>query len=179
MPQLPNLILVIGAASYGKSNWAENFCIEAPRAPIYIATAQAFDSEITAKIAYHRESRGDRWQTLEAPLDLVTPLSNAGENQIILVDCLTMWLSNHLLAQNDISAKSNQLVNACKNLACPTVFVTNEVGASVVPDNPLARRFQSEQGRLNQRLATISDLVVNVICGLPLCLKGTLPRGRI
>jgi len=179
VPQLPKLTLVIGAASSGKSNWAENFCITSPRAPIYIATAQAFDAEMVTKIAHHRKSRSNRWQTLEAPLDLVTPLSNAGENQILLVDCLTMWLSNHLLAQNDISAESDQLVNMCEKLACPVVLVTNEVGASVVPDNPLARRFQSEQGRLNQRLAAISDLVVNVISGLPLCLKGTLPRGLI
>jgi len=179
VPQLPNLSLVIGAASSGKSNWAEDFCIAAPHTPIYIATAQAFDAEMVAKIARHRKNRDDRWQTIEAPLNLVTPLLNAGENQIILVDCLTMWLSNHLLAQNDISAESDQLVNACKKLSCPTVLVTNEVGASVVPDNPLARRFQSEQGRLNQRIAAISDLVINVICGLPLCLKGTLPGGRI
>jgi len=134
---------------------------------------------MAAKIARHRKSRDDRWQTLEAPMDLVTPLSNADENQIILVDCLTMWLSNHMLAHDDISAKSDQLINACKKISCPVVLVTNEVGASVVPDNPLARRFQSEQGRLNQRLAAISDLVVSVICGLPLCLKGTLPRGQI
>jgi adenosylcobinamide kinase / adenosylcobinamide-phosphate guanylyltransferase len=171
----PKLTLVTGGAASGKSAWAEGFVRQSNLAKTYVATAQSFDDEMRTKILRHRGQRGDDWRLIEAPLDLPAALLSVSEG-IILVDCLTMWLSNHLLAKNDIEPLPGDLLATIASVPAHIVMVTNEVGQSVVPDNALARRFQTLQGRLNQQIARHADLVVAVIAGLPLALKGDIPK---
>jgi len=173
---LPPLALVLGGAASGKSRWAEGLVRKASARRVYLATAEAYDSEMRAKIAAHRAMRAsDGWATIEAPLDPGPALAAAMPDQAVLLDCATLWLSNHLLADHDLDAASDTLMDALAACAAPVVVVSNEVGLSVVPDNALARRFQRAQGALNQRIAAEAGLVVQVIAGLPLVLKGTLP----
>jgi adenosylcobinamide kinase / adenosylcobinamide-phosphate guanylyltransferase len=140
----------------------------------YIATAEAWDAEMRTRIMQHRTDRGAGWVTVEAPLDLCGALAQVPMGAAVLVDCATLWLSNHLLADHDLEAECRALMGALASCRSPVVIVTNEVGLSVVPDNELARRFRDAQGRLNQDLAARSGLVVAVWAGLPLVLKGTL-----
>jgi adenosylcobinamide kinase/adenosylcobinamide-phosphate guanylyltransferase len=144
---LPRLSLVLGGAASGKSVFAEGLVLRSGRAPVYLATAEAFDDEMRAKLVRHRARRAAMWRTIEAPRDPAPALAAMTASEAVLMDCATMWLSNHLLAESNL----------------------------VVPDNVLARRFQTAQGALNQRLAAKAGLVVNVIAGLPMVLKGTLP----
>ncbi len=177
MRPFPKITLVTGGASSGKSAWAEGFVRQSGHAKTYIATAQAFDDEMRAKIKRHKALRGQDWQTIEAPFDLAQAVAKTQPEHIILIDCLTMWLSNHLLAETPFDPLINALLSQIGNSPAPIVMVTNEVGHSVVPENALARRFQAFQGRLNQKVAGRADLVVAVFSGLPLILKGTLPEG--
>lgn len=175
MPDLPRLTLVTGGARSGKSGYAEGLATASGRPRRYIATAQAFDAEMADRIARHRAQRGEGWVTAEAPLDLCTALAQARAEEVVLVDCLTLWLTNHLLAGHDLEAETARLAEALRACPAPAICVTNEVGWGIVPADPLSRRFRDEQGRLNQRLATEAGLVVAVLCGLPLALKGQLP----
>ncbi len=173
---LPKLALVLGGAASGKSRWSEKLVRGASENPLYIATAEAYDDEMRAKIAAHRKMRAsDDWTTIEAPLDLAPALASAAPGQVVLLDCATLWLSNHMLADHDLEAAEEALIDALAACAAPVVVVSNEVGLSVVPDNALARRFQRAQGNLNQRLAAEAGLVVQMIAGLPLVMKGALP----
>lgn len=174
-PVLPRLTLVTGGARSGKSTWAEGLATASRRPRRYIATAQAFDAEMQDRIARHRAQRGEGWTTVEAPLELAAALEEAKPEEVVLVDCLTLWLSNHLLAGHDLAAEAGRLVDALLACSAPVVCVTNEVGWGIVPADPLSRRFRDEQGRLNQRLAALAGLVVAVLCGLPLALKGQVP----
>jgi adenosylcobinamide kinase/adenosylcobinamide-phosphate guanylyltransferase len=175
LPILPKLTLVTGGARSGKSTWAEGLARASGRARRYIATAQAWDDEMAARIAQHRRDRGDGWTTVEAPLDLADALAAATEGEVVLVDCLTLWLTNHLLAEHDLAAEREALLQALGACIAPMILVTNEVGWGIVPDNALARQFRDEQGWLNQRVAAQADCVVAVMCGLPVALKGRLP----
>lgn len=143
----------------------------------YIATAQAWDDEMRDRIALHRAQRGGGWITVESPLDVSVALSGALASEIVLVDCATLWLSNHLLAEADLAAQTDLLLRAIAACPAPVIVVSNEVGWSIVPENALARAFRDAQGRLNQHMAAQADLVVAVMAGLPLVLKGTLPAG--
>jgi adenosylcobinamide kinase/adenosylcobinamide-phosphate guanylyltransferase len=172
---LPALTLVIGGARSGKSAFAEALLTATSRPRRYIATAEAWDDEMRDRIARHREDRGADWITVEAPLDLAAALASATTTEVVLVDCATLWLTNHLLADHDLGHETAALVTALAHCAAPVVIVSNEVGWGIVPDNALARRFRDAQGRLNQRLATEAGLVVTVVAGLPLVLKGQLP----
>jgi adenosylcobinamide kinase/adenosylcobinamide-phosphate guanylyltransferase len=172
---LPALTLVIGGAKSGKSALAEALVRASARPRLYIATAQPFDDEMRAKIALHRQARGGDWQTVEAPRDLAPVLASAGPGQVVLLDCATLWLSNHHLQGSDLDAEGAGLLTALQGCAARVVVVTNEVGWSIVPDNALARRFQAAQGRLNQQLAAQAGLVVAAIAGLPLVVKGQMP----
>ncbi|SEM11674.1 adenosylcobinamide kinase /adenosylcobinamide-phosphate guanylyltransferase [Roseovarius azorensis] len=175
VPDLPHLTLILGGAASGKSAFAEGLVSGSGRARVYLATAQAFDDEMQAKLTLHRQTRGPGWRTIEAPLDLAPALGQASGQEAVLLDCITMWLSNHLLADHDPDMAQQALFAALDTCAAPVVMVSNEVGLSVVPENALARRFREAQGRINQRLAARADLVVNVIAGLPQVLKGHLP----
>jgi adenosylcobinamide kinase/adenosylcobinamide-phosphate guanylyltransferase len=170
------LSLVIGGARSGKSRLAERLVEGSGRPRLYIATAEAWDEEMRARIAAHRDRR-DGWQTVEAPRDLCGALAAVPAGAAALVDCATLWLSNHLLDGADLAAQEDRLMAALAACAAPVVVVTNEVGLSVVPDNALARRFRDAQGRLNQRLAAQAGLAVAVWAGLPVVLKGRLPPG--
>jgi len=177
MAAFPNLSLVIGAAASGKSAWAETLVRQYDRPKFYIATAEIFDPEMQRKITRHQQRRGGDWASVEAPIDLPRALLDVAPKAVVLVDCLTMWLSNLLMADSDLAKASDELCVVLDTLTVPVVMVTNEVGASIVPENALARRFQAEQGLLNQKIAAQADLVVSVIAGLPLVLKGVLPEG--
>lgn len=173
---LPRLALLVGGARSGKSRLAERLVIGSGRPRRYIATAQAWDDEMRDRIARHRADRGADWTTVEAPLDLAAALAAAGPGEAVLVDCATLWLSNHLLADHDLAAESNALLAALATCPAPVVIVSNEVGWGIVPENALARAFRDAQGRLNQQIAAQADLVVGVMAGLPMVLKGKLPE---
>ncbi|HMS95952.1 MAG TPA: bifunctional adenosylcobinamide kinase/adenosylcobinamide-phosphate guanylyltransferase [Tabrizicola sp.] len=172
---LPSLTLVVGGARSGKSAFAESLVRAALRPRRYIATAEAWDDEMRDRIAQHQRDRGGDWVTVEAPLDLSAALASAGPGEVVLVDCATLWLTNHLLADHDLPAVTGQLIAALAACPAPVIVVSNETGWGIVPENALARRFRDEQGRLNQRLAAEAALVVTVIAGLPLALKGRIP----
>lgn len=172
---LARLTLVVGGARSGKSTFAERLLTATTRPRRYIATAQAWDDEMRDRIAQHQRDRGGDWLTVEAPLDLPAALAAARTEEVVLIDCATLWLTNHLLADHDLPAQTEALIAALAACPAPVVIVSNEVGWGIVPDNALGRRFRDEQGRLNQRLAAAADLVVTVIAGLPLALKGTIP----
>jgi len=165
---------VLGGAASGKSGFAERFCFETEKPRIYIATAQAFDDEMRDKISAHQAQRGADWTTIEAPLDVPSALQSCGPEDVVLLDCATLWLSNVMLAERDVEEACDGLIEALSVCPAQLVVVSNEVGHGVVPDNALARQFRNAQGRLNQRLAAQADLVVQVIAGLPQVLKGQL-----
>lgn len=164
--------LVLGGARSGKSRHAQALVEAYPGRLVYIATAQALDDEMEARIARHREDRGPRWSTLEAPVDLVGGIERAArEADAVLVDCLTLWLSNLMLADAVLQPRFDGLCRAIADCPRPLVLVANEVGLGIVPDTPLGRRFRDEAGRLNQQVATTVEHAVFVAAGLPLTLK--------
>jgi adenosylcobinamide kinase/adenosylcobinamide-phosphate guanylyltransferase len=171
---LDALTVVTGGAKSGKSRFAEGLATASGRPRVYIATAEAWDDEMRSRIAAHLKDRGTGWQTVEAPRDVAGALALVGPKAVVLLDCATLWLTNHMLADADLARESATLLQALKNCPAPVIVVTNELGWSIVPDNALARRFRDAQGRLNQQLAAQADLVVAVISGLPLVLKGAL-----
>ena len=173
--QLPQLSIVLGGARSGKSGLAERLAQAADRPRIYIATAEANDDEMRDRIERHRHDRGSGWRTIEAPHNVAGVLAEAPKDHIILLDCATVWLSNQLFANRDLDTECATLITALRTCASPVIVVSNEVGWSIVPENALARRFRDAQGRLNQKLATEAGLVVGVMAGLPMVLKGTLP----
>jgi adenosylcobinamide kinase/adenosylcobinamide-phosphate guanylyltransferase len=173
--QLPPITLVLGGARSGKSRYAEDL-VTATGAGVYLATAQAGDGEMAGRIARHRARRGSAWQTLEEPLALGPALVSASAmaetcGGAVLVDCLTLWLSNLMGAGCDVDRETAALLAVLPQLAAPVVFVSNEVGSGIVPATPLGRAFRDEAGRLNQRVAAAADHVVLVVAGLPLILK--------
>ena len=172
---ITKLTLVIGGARSGKSRLAERLATRTDRPRRYIATAEAHDAEMALRIARHRADRGEGWTTAEAPHTLEGALGAARADEVVLVDCATLWLTNRLLAGDDLDAASGALLAALEACPAPVIVVSNEVGWSIVPDNALARRFSDAQGRLNQRLAAQAGLVIAVIAGLPMVLKGAMP----
>lgn len=172
---LPGLSLVLGGASSGKSLFAEGLIARTQLSRVYIATAQLHDDEMRAKAARHRAQRGPGWRTIEEPLDLAGALGRITPDEVVLVDCATLWLTNHMLAGADPQAVSDDLLLALATCSAPVVVVSNEVGSGIVPATELGRRFQTAQGQLNRQLAGAADLAVLVVAGLPLTLKGVLP----
>jgi adenosylcobinamide kinase/adenosylcobinamide-phosphate guanylyltransferase len=174
---LPPVTLVLGGARSGKSTHAEKMVTGslyggAPRPAVYIATAQAGDVEMATRIAAHRARRGANWITVEEASNLPGALQEARRHDVpVLVDCLTLWLSNLMLAEADLDEAADDLVQALEGYGVPIVFVSNEVGLGIVPDTPLGRRFRDAQGRLNMRMAERADRVVLMTAGLPLTLK--------
>lgn len=171
---LTGVALILGGARSGKSAYGEGLIALAPGAPAYIATAESGDQEMADRIRHHRERRGEGWRTIEAPLELAAAI--AREKEPLLVDCLTLWLSNLMAAERDIRLETDRLTTALRRPGGPIVLISNEVGLGIVPDNALARRFRDEAGRLHQRIAEIADRVLFVAAGLPLALKGELPK---
>lgn len=164
--------LVLGGARSGKTARALALAEGCGLAPVYLATAQAFDAEMEDRIARHQAERGPEWMTIEAPLDLAQAIAmESAASRVLLVDCLTLWLSNLLFAERDLEAEGAALVAALNGAPGPVIVVSNEVGLSIVPENALARRFRDAQGRLNQTVAGCVARVEFVAAGLPLVLK--------
>ena len=173
MSSVPKLTLVLGGARSGKSRHAEGLITALPPPWTYVATAEAGDEEMAARIRSHRERRGAQWRTIEAPRELAKALAACG-NGPVLVDCLTLWLSNLMLAEANVEEETAQLEETLAATKGPLVLVANEVGSGIVPGYPLGRRFRDMQGILNQRMAARAERVILMVAGLPLALKGTL-----
>ena len=167
-------VLVLGGARSGKSAYAEKLVTESGLDPVYIATGEAGDAEMDRRIVHHRARRGSAWRTIEEPQHVERVLAGeAQEGRGLLVDCLTLWLSNLIHAGADIDVRTRALCETARRVSGLVVFVSNEVGLGIVPDNALGRRFRDAQGRLNQAVAEIADRVVFMAAGLPLYLKGS------
>ncbi|HEY0597183.1 bifunctional adenosylcobinamide kinase/adenosylcobinamide-phosphate guanylyltransferase [Sphingopyxis sp.] len=169
-------LFVLGGARSGKSRYAQARAEAGAKdiggSPVFVATAQAFDDEMHSRIARHRADRDARWRTVEAPRDLPAAIDALnGNGAVVLVDCLTLWLSNLLLADADLARAGTELCAAIDRFEGRLILVSNEVGWGIVPDNALARRFRDEAGRLNQAVAAAAGEVVLVAAGLPLVLK--------
>lgn len=166
--------LIIGGARSGKSTYAERQARDSRMRVTYLATAQALDAEMAQRIAHHRARRPAAWRSVEEPIALAATLARVtAPDACVLVDCLTLWLSNVLLAGCD--DEIGKLLDILPTLPGRLILVSNEVGWGIVPENALARRFRDEQGWLNQRIATSADEVTLVAAGLPLVLKHTPP----
>jgi adenosylcobinamide kinase/adenosylcobinamide-phosphate guanylyltransferase len=169
---LPPVTLVLGGARSGKSRFAESLIAGHPGRPVYLATAEAGDAEMVERIRRHRARRGDGWTTVEEPLALPPALESAArDNAAVLVDCLSLWLSNLMAAERDVAREAQALVEVLPRLGAPVVFVSNEVGLGIVPDNALARAFRDHAGFLHQIVAAAADRVYFVAAGLPVLLK--------
>lgn len=166
-----NLTFLIGGARSGKSRHAEQLVGRHAGPWAYVATAQAYDEEMRERIALHQAQRGEGWETIDAPLDLVDALDSIPDERPVLVDCLTLWLTNHMLAEHDLVAECARLERCLAQPRGPWFVVSNEVGQGIVPDNALARRFRDAAGRLNQQIAGIADTVLLMVAGLPLKVK--------
>ncbi len=170
------LALILGGAKSGKSAYAQALAESWPAPRLYVATAEAKDEEMAARIARHQKDRGPQWRTCEEPLELARALrAHASGHGVLLVDCLTLWLTNLLLreeaGEKPVAAAVEALLATLPAVPAPVILVANEVGWGIVPDNALARRFRDLAGGLNQRLAALADLVVLVAAGLPVILK--------
>jgi adenosyl cobinamide kinase/adenosyl cobinamide phosphate guanylyltransferase len=171
---MAKLTLILGGARSGKSRFAESLIAKLPPPWTYVATAEAGDTEMAERIAVHRARRGPHWQIVEAPRDLPAALESCKATPV-LVDCLTLWLSNLMLAEADVEREAGYLQKVLAAAAAPVVLVANEVGSGIVPETSLGRKFRDLQGLLNQRIAAQADRVVLVVAGLPLAVKGSLP----
>ena len=170
--QNSRITLVLGGARSGKSRHAESLATQGGHKVVYIATAEALDEEMAARISLHRQDRPKEWRTVEEPRDLSGCIENQNASDVcLLVDCLTIWLSNLMGDGVDPREAVRALVAALKQSQGETILVSNEVGLGIVPDNPIARRFRDEAGWMHQALADIADTVVFVAAGLPITLK--------
>jgi adenosylcobinamide kinase / adenosylcobinamide-phosphate guanylyltransferase len=165
-------LLVLGGARSGKSRYAQRLAEASRLKPVLIATAEAHDTEMAERIARHAALREARWTLVEEPVALAEALRREASNdRIVVVDCATLWLSNLLLKNDNLATATQDLAQGVAGLAGPVIFVSNEVGAGIVPDNALARAFRDGQGFLNQALAEACEAVVLVNAGIALCLK--------
>ncbi|GGB54678.1 adenosylcobinamide kinase/adenosylcobinamide phosphate guanyltransferase [Roseibium aquae] len=168
----PSTTFILGGARSGKSRLAERLCLRSGLKRVYVATGAAWDEEMRERIGLHQQQRGTGWTTIEEQTDLTGVLSReTAPDRVVLVDCLTLWLTNLLLAECDLHAETEQLVSAARAVAGPCVFVSNETGLGIVPDNRLARTFRDAQGRLNQAMADVCTQAVFVAAGQPILLK--------
>ena len=168
---LPRTTLVLGGARSGKSKYAESL-IEAEGGGVYIATAQAWDSEMTDRIAKHRKRRGELWETLEQPTDLVGALtSKTCKGRAVLVDCLTLWITNLMVGGEDVERELAMLGAIIPTLDARVVFVSNEVGLGIVPENAMARQFRDFAGTAHQQIAALANRVIFVAAGIPMTMK--------
>lgn len=173
---MKNTSLILGGARSGKSQYAENLinisAAENDLHKIYIATAENRDAEMNTRIEQHQQRRGSEWQTYEEPFGIAKLIAQQqSEQSIILVDCLTLWLSNLMLAEKNVVNETDALLQTLEEASGHIILISNEVGLSIVPENALARAFRDEQGLLNQKLAKLATNVVFIAAGLPLILK--------
>lgn len=164
---------VLGGARSGKSSFAEGLIEASGMDAVYLATGRAWDDEMSERIAQHKQRRGGSWTTIEEPLDLVGVLQReCTGNRAVLVDCLTLWLTNLMMSEKDIETETARLVAALRELKGAVVLVSNEVGLGIVPENRMARDFRDHAGRLHQAVAGAAAQVYFVAAGLPLKMKG-------
>jgi len=167
--------LILGGARSGKSHYAEVCAAESGLDVLYVATAQAHDDEMQQRIEHHKQQRPDHWQLIEEPINLISVLKdNANTSKCILVDCLTLWISNQLCSEihkNKIENNINKLVETVLNLPGRIIFVSNEVSMGIIPMGEINRQFVDEAGRLHQRLATVCDNVTLMVAGIPTVIK--------
>lgn len=167
------ITFLLGGARSGKSSYAEKLVEDSGLQPVYLATGRAFDEEMESRISIHRHRRGSEWQTVEEPLDLVGMLEKyARHDRFVLVDCLTLWITNLMMAEQNIAAETKTLIAALRQLSGPVVFVSNEVGLGIVPENRMAREFRDHAGFLHQAVASVADEVYFMAAGLSLKMKG-------
>jgi len=164
------VVLVLGGARSGKSRFAESLLAERAGHRIYLATAEACDEEMRQRILHHRARRGEGWRTIESAIEIAASIAEAGEDAV-LVDCLTLWLTNLMAAGRDVDAATNDLCRVLDRVRGLVVLVSNETGLGIVPDNALVRDFRDRAGRLNQAIAAKADRVFFIAAGLPLTLK--------
>lgn len=163
---------VLGGARSGKSSFAENLVLNKGLKPIYLATGRAYDDEMVDRIDAHKERRGGNWEAIEEPLALSDALMQTDfEGRAILVDCLTLWVTNLMMAGADVKVECEQLANTLKKINVPVVLVSNEVGLGIIPENKMAREFRDYAGFVNQSIAKIADEAYFIASGLPIKLK--------
>ncbi|MBF0329523.1 MAG: bifunctional adenosylcobinamide kinase/adenosylcobinamide-phosphate guanylyltransferase [Nitrospirae bacterium] len=169
---MSGITFIIGGARSGKSSFALKKASDKQGKKAYIATAQAFDAEMKERIEKHKKERSSDWECFEEPLEIAALLKNIqGRYEVILLDCLTLWLSNMMLAEKNIEDEIESLVSSIKGNKSSLFFVSNEVGLGIVPDNPLARRFRDLAGTLNQSIAAVADEVYFVAAAIPMKIK--------
>jgi adenosylcobinamide kinase/adenosylcobinamide-phosphate guanylyltransferase len=175
-----NIILVLGGARSGKSTHALRLAEESFDKPLYVATAEAGDREMAERIRIHKQSRSRRWKCVEEPLDVASVIASPPRCDGILIDCMTLWVSNVLLKEreNNFAKRKKALIIALRKTRLPVIIVSNEVGLGIVPEHELGRKFRDLAGRLNQDLAAIANTVVFVVSGLPMILKGQIQKGK-
>ena len=171
-PQAVRSALILGGARSGKSAYAQSLAEACSPQRLYLATGAAGDEEMSARIARHQADRGQGWTTLEEPLEVAAALlAHARADGVVVVDCLTLWLTNLMLAGQDPGPAVTALADAIGGLAGPAILVSNEVGMGIVPDHKLGREFRDWQGRTNREIGAACDAVIFVAAGLPLQLK--------
>jgi adenosylcobinamide kinase/adenosylcobinamide-phosphate guanylyltransferase len=168
----PRTLFVTGGARSGKSSHALTEAEKSGLSPVFIATAQAGDPEMAARIDRHRDERGPQWTTIECPVALADLIAEqADPSRILLIDCLTLWTSNLMFGGHDIAAETDRLAAAIEQAKGPLILVTNEIGLGIVPDNALSREFRDAAGRVNQAVAAACSEAVMIVSGLLLRLK--------
>ena len=172
----PNLSLILGGTRSGKSAMAEKIALASGLAPVYLATAQSGDNEMAKRIAIHKKRRDGNWRLIEEPVDLAHPISTIKQDEILLIDCLTLWLSNSGFSVDQAKINRDNLMDALLGCAGKVICVSNELGMGIVPENQISRSFRDAQGMLNQTVAELADLVVFSVAGLPVLVKGTIPE---
>ena len=173
---LPDFTLVLGGMASGKSQFAEKLAEKSQSRLIYLATSIAGDEEVQKKIDSHKRRRGERWTTIEESISLADILTARSEDEVLLVECLTMWTMNLMTQGLDCSCEIQRLLKAAESAACKIIFVSGEIGMGVIPEGSLTRRYCSELGSLNQILADRADLVILCVAGLSVPLKGKIPQ---
>lgn len=174
-------VLVLGGARSGKTGFAERLTLRAGVRPAYLATAQALDDEMRDRVRAHREQRGPQFATIEEPLKLSRAIATAAkQHDAILVDCLTLWITNLIIADENVAAAVDELLATLEHVRdSRVILVSNEVGLGIVPDNAMARMFRDLAGSAHQRVAEICDDAYFVVAGLPMVLKGMPPDAAV
>jgi adenosylcobinamide kinase/adenosylcobinamide-phosphate guanylyltransferase len=172
---MDSITLILGGARSGKSRYGEEMALGSGLKPAYIATAEAWDDEMRERIAVHQDRRvGRGWLEIEAPLGLAEAIAeNAAEDRVLLIDCLTLWLTNLMMAEGDIDAAASTLLAVLARVPGQSILISNEVGFGIVPENAMARRFRDLAGRLHQDIAQDADQVLLMVAGLPVVVKAS------
>ncbi len=175
---MKKLIFITGGARSGKSRFALNYANRNFSEKLYLATSEILDQEMAKRVENHKKMRGPEWKTLEEPLHIADQINKYGDKvEVILLDCITLWLSNLLtrgIGEEDIINEIDRLINSLRGNQTSFIIVSNEVGMGIVPAEPIGRRFRDLQGMTNQKIAQIADIVILMVSGIPIFLKGQL-----